>query len=229
MAHIHGTTHADAFFGMGYAQAEDYFWQLEDTCIQSLGRYSEVWGEAGLRSDILNRSFEVVRRSQDDFAKLSAQHQDMASAFAEGINRYLQLHPEEKPCLITHFEPWYVLAMDRHMLLHFIYRQAHIGRPGNRSGDEVASVEQPRVDFSTEGISKGVLNSWDLQPEPAAHFSDAVQAAIGSNAWAISGRKTKSGKPMLVRLSVVMVTMRFWQLRSQACSAWTERIRAGVW
>ena len=48
VAHVHGKTHADAFFGMGYAHAEDYFWQLEDTCIQSVGRYAEVVGEVGL-------------------------------------------------------------------------------------------------------------------------------------------------------------------------------------
>src|SRR4029450_8812927 len=64
VAHIHGKTHADTFFGMGYVQAEDYFWQLEDTCIRSLGRYAEVAGDPGLSSDILNRSFEIVRRSQ---------------------------------------------------------------------------------------------------------------------------------------------------------------------
>ena len=93
VAHIHGKTHADTFFGMGYAQAEDYFWQLEDTCIRSLGRYSEVVGEPGIRSDILNRSFEVVKRSQEDFAKLKPEHQGMAAAFVDGINHFLQTHP----------------------------------------------------------------------------------------------------------------------------------------
>ena len=62
VAHVHGKSHADAVFGMGYAQAEDHFWQLEDTCLRSLGRYAEVAGEAELSTDILNRSFEIVRR-----------------------------------------------------------------------------------------------------------------------------------------------------------------------
>src|SRR5260370_23577994 len=46
VAHVHGKSNADAAFGMGYAQAEDDFWQLEDTCLRSIGRYAEVAGEA---------------------------------------------------------------------------------------------------------------------------------------------------------------------------------------
>ncbi|MEQ9410104.1 MAG: penicillin acylase family protein [Fuerstiella sp.] len=192
VAHIHGTSHADAFFGMGYAQAEDYFWQLEDTCIQALGRYAEIMGEDGIRSDIQNRSFEIPRRSREDFGKLSPEHQDMATAFAEGVNRYLQTHPEEKPRLITHFEPWYVMAMDRHMLLHFIYRQAHIGKPQNRSKDEIAGIDR-----EPEAADDNVVFAWDVAEPPDSAFSEAVRAAIGSNAWAISGTKTRSGRPML--------------------------------
>ncbi len=194
VAHIHGRTHADAFFGMGYVQAEDYFWQLEDTCIQSIGRYAEVRGDEGLRSDILNRSFEIARRSQEDFQKLIPAHREMATAYVDGINRYLATHPEEEPRLITKFEPWHVMAMDRHMLLHFIYRQAHVGRPGIRSGDAIARANEKRPGIDSAAAN---LNAWDVPEAPESDFSSAVREAIGSNAWAISGSKTKSGAAML--------------------------------
>ncbi|MEO1980346.1 MAG: penicillin acylase family protein [Fuerstiella sp.] len=218
VAHIHGRTHADAFFGMGYAQAEDYFWQLEDTCIRSLGRYSEVVGEDGIRSDILNRSFEIVRRSREDFSKLPQNHQEMASAYAAGINRYLETHPDEKPRLINHFEPWFAVAMDRHMILDFIYRQSHVGKPRNRRSDEVAGRSDridamakyrqysdgdahldpvPGVRTASPALAGDFINSWDVPEKPATGFDDAVRAAIGSNAWAISGSKTESGATML--------------------------------
>ena len=32
--------------------------------------------------------------------------QDLCDAFAAGINYYLYTHPEVKPELLTHFEPW---------------------------------------------------------------------------------------------------------------------------
>ena len=193
VAHVHGKSHADAAFGMGYAQAEDHFWQLEDTCLRSLGRYAEVGGDSELSSDILNRSFEIVRRSQEDFPRLTPELQGMATAYAEGINRYLTTHPETKPRRLTHFEPWYALAMDRHMILYFVYGAAHVRRPSSRPVGEFAGSAMP---IMPSGPALA-LASWDV-PEPAVSpFSADVRAAIGSNAWAISGKKTASGRAML--------------------------------
>jgi len=191
VAHIHGYTHANAFFGMGYAQAEDYFWQLEDTCIRSLGRYAEVAGDTGISSDILNRSFEIVRRSREDFQQLTPDQQEMAAAYSDGINRYLATHPDTKPRLLLHFEPWYALAMDRHMILDFIYRSAHVKRPGSRGEDDVARRG------ATDQTTSLAANSWDVPIEPLTGFAAEIHQAIGSNAWAISGTKTASGAAML--------------------------------
>lgn len=186
VAHIHGRTHADAFFGMGYVQAEDYFWQLEDTCIQSLGRYAEVNGEEGLASDILNRSFEIVPRARADFQKMKPAYQKMATAFADGINHYLKTHPQETPRLIRRFEPWHVLAMDRFVILNFVYGQIHVGKPKPRSGDDVAVL-----------LDAGQWPAWQYAPPVSTGFDHEVREAIGSNAWAIAGSKTASGRPML--------------------------------
>ena len=191
VAHVHGKTHNDAFFGMGYAQAEDYFWQLEDTCIRSLGRYAEVAGDAGISSDLLNRSFEIVRRSQEDLPKLRPEQQAMAIAYVDGINRYLATHPETKPRLLKHFEPWYVLTMDRHMLLDFVYRRAHVKRPQDRRSEDVARSGKTGLPTRSE------FHSWDLPPPQPSGFAAEVESAIGSNAWAISGSKTASGSAML--------------------------------
>ena len=49
VAHLFGDTDESTLFGAGYAQAEDYFWQLEDTTIQAVGRYAEVRGKDGLK------------------------------------------------------------------------------------------------------------------------------------------------------------------------------------
>jgi acyl-homoserine lactone acylase PvdQ len=68
--HIFGEDDESTIFGFGYAQAEDFFWQVEDAYILALGRYSEVHGPQGLNSDLLNHAFEIVPRSQRDFAAL---------------------------------------------------------------------------------------------------------------------------------------------------------------
>lgn len=175
--HIVGPTDASVVFGMGYAQAEDYFWQLEDTTIRALGRYAEVVGESGLSSDLLNRAFEVVPRSKADFEKLASEHQQLARAYAHGINWYLKHHPETPRRLIQQFEPWMALAIDRHLLLDFAYGATHAGRP--QPLFQSTATEQPLSDR--------------ISP-----FEAAAQAAIGSNAWAIGPTKTASGKAMLL-------------------------------
>ncbi len=69
--HIDGPTDASVAFGFAYAQAEDYFWQVEDTYVASVGRYAELYGEKGLEKDLLNHAFEIARSAQADFAQLS--------------------------------------------------------------------------------------------------------------------------------------------------------------
>lgn len=120
--HIFGEDDESVTFGFGYAQAEDYFWQVEDVYILALGRYAEVHGPRGLNSDLLNRCFEIVPRSRQDFATLDPASQQLYAAFVEGINYYLATHPEVRPRLIERFEPWHVLAYCRHVALEMTFR-----------------------------------------------------------------------------------------------------------
>lgn len=52
--------------------------------------------------------------------------QQMATAFTLGLNYYLAKHPETKPRLITHFEPWQVLAFGRHIMLELCFRYTRL-------------------------------------------------------------------------------------------------------
>ncbi len=124
--HINGQDDESTLFGFAYAQAEDFFWQVEDNYILGLGRYAEVAGEEGLNSDLLNRGFEIVSRSQADFTKLEPKLQRLCAAFAEGLNYYLATHPEEEPRLIERFEPWHVLATGRHLALELAFRYTRL-------------------------------------------------------------------------------------------------------
>ena len=73
--HIDGASDAAAIFGFAYAQAEDYFWQIEDSYILSLGRYAEVHGVRGLNSDLLNRAFEIVPKTKAAYQAVGAELQ----------------------------------------------------------------------------------------------------------------------------------------------------------
>jgi acyl-homoserine-lactone acylase len=127
--HIYGPTDASTSFGLAYAQAEDYFWQIEDTYLQSLGRYAEVVGPSGLGSDVLIRMYEVPTRSKADFEQLDPELKAIGAAYAAGLNYFLEKHPQVKPRLIKHFEPWHVVAFDRFTLLSFMYSKSHAQKP----------------------------------------------------------------------------------------------------
>ncbi len=168
MPHIDGPNDEAVLFGYGYAQAEDYFWQLEDSYALGLGRYSELYGKQFLAKDKRNRAFEIPQRSKVDFEKLDPEPKRAGTAFIMGINYYLDTHPNVKPRLLERMEPWYLLAFGRAATLELLGGHLHV------STDEVPS-DYPRKKLEEE-----------------------IEEARGSNAWAISGKKTRSGKAMLL-------------------------------
>jgi acyl-homoserine-lactone acylase len=153
--HIHGQTDRHVMFGYAYAQAEDFFWQIEDTYILSLGRYSEVHGHQGLNSDLLNRAFEVVPKSRAAYRELEPEYQAMCGAFALGLNYYLATHPETKPRLITHFEPWHVLAYGRQVLLELCFRYTRLSH-------NYLPRTHPMITYATGS------NGWAIAPKRTA-------------------------------------------------------------
>src|SRR5258708_10701429 len=65
--HVYCKTDPDCAFGYVYAQAEDFFWQVEDNFLRSAGRAAEAYGEAELKEDKLNRLLEIPRRGQEQY------------------------------------------------------------------------------------------------------------------------------------------------------------------
>src|SRR3990172_5945866 len=126
--HVDGPTEGSVVFGFAYAKAEDYFWQIEDTYLQCIGRYAEVVGEPGLDSDLLNHNFGIAAGSQADFQGLEAKLKSICEAYTAGLNYYPAPHPETKPRLIARFEPWHVLAYERHMMLLRLFGRSHAPR-----------------------------------------------------------------------------------------------------
>jgi len=168
MPHIDGPTDRAVLFGFGYCQAEDYFWQIEDSYAMGLGRYCELYGKQFIAKDMRNRAFEIPQRSKEDFEKLAPQARELGEAFAAGINYFLATHPAVKPRLLTRVEPWHILAFGRAATLELLGGHLH------------APSDKIPANFDDEKIEK------------------EVRQATGSNAWAIAGSKTRSGKPMLL-------------------------------
>ena len=186
--HVYGPTDYSVMFGFIYAQAEDNFWQIEDSYIQAIGRSAEVNGERGLDSDILNRQLEVVKISQAEYQKLSPQVQGFCQATADGLNYFLAKNPNVKPRLITKFEPWQVIAFRRFAEYQlFIYKKEKLSAKEQR---------EAIVEVKANGMIGSLPAHTPAQLEEIAQaLTDSSQ--IGSNTWAITPQRSASGHALL--------------------------------
>jgi acyl-homoserine-lactone acylase len=110
IAHIHGKTDADAVFGAIYAQAEDDFNRVETNYLNSLGRLAEAEGEAKIWQDLRQKLFIDPVELKKLYGESPAWLQKLMNAWADGLNFYLYKHPDVKPRVIQHFEPWMALS-----------------------------------------------------------------------------------------------------------------------
>ena len=110
IAHVHGKTDADAVFGMIYAQAEDDFNRVETNYIVNLGRLAEVEGETAIWQDLRQRLYVDEAGLKADYAASPDWLKKLMDAWADGLNYFLATHPQVKPRLITHFQPWMTMS-----------------------------------------------------------------------------------------------------------------------
>ena len=142
IAHVYGKTDADAVFGTEYAQAEDDFNRIETNYLNSLGRLAEAEGEPALFTDLRQRLFIDPDSLRAEYRASPPWLKRLMDAFADGLNYFLYKHPEVKPRVITHFEPWMALSFTEGSIGGDIERinprdlQALYGSgPGTRNGD----------------------------------------------------------------------------------------------
>ena len=97
IAHVHGTSDADAVFGMIYAQAEDDFPRIEANYLTALGRTAEAEGEKAIWQDLRARLYVSEPELKAWYAKSPSNMQALMNAWADGLNYFLATHPERPP------------------------------------------------------------------------------------------------------------------------------------
>jgi acyl-homoserine-lactone acylase len=110
IAHVFGKSDADAVFGMIYAQSEDDFNRVETNYLNSMGRLAEAEGEGKIYQDLRMKLFIDPEELKKEYAASPEWLRKLMDAFADGANFYLATHPEVKPRVIHHFEPWMALS-----------------------------------------------------------------------------------------------------------------------
>jgi acyl-homoserine lactone acylase PvdQ len=188
--HVYGPTDVSCVFGFVYAQAEDYFWQIEDSYLRALGHAAEVHGEKSLPDDLVNRALEITKLSKAEYDRSTPKTKAICGAVADALNYYLAVNPQVKPRLITRFEPWHTLAFRRYVLYQsFIYNKS-----GLKAEDIVSAVQE------VKGDKAGAIDfPAGLRAELVAGESERqlLSEHVGSNMWAIRPEKSASGKALM--------------------------------
>src|SRR5262249_19104596 len=151
-----GKTDADAVFGMIYAQAEDDFNRVETNFINSQGRLAEAEGERAIWRDLRMKIFIDPAAMKFQYEASPPWLKALMNAWADGLNFYLTKHPEVKPRVITHFEPWMALTFSEGSIggdiesINLTQLQAFYGRAPEQIGgdaipanDELESEDEP--------------------------------------------------------------------------------------
>ncbi len=110
IAHVRGSTDAEAVFGMIYAQAEDDFNRVETNYLTALGRSAEAEGESAIYADLRQKLFVDPADLRKRYGASPQWLRLLMNAWADGLNYYLYLHPEVTPRVIRKFEPWMALS-----------------------------------------------------------------------------------------------------------------------
>lgn len=172
IAHIRGKTDADAVFGMAYAQAEDDFNRVETNFMTSLGRTAEAEGEKAIWADLRQKLFIDPVVLKADYAKSPAWLKALMNGWADGLNFYLATHPDVKPKVIKHFEPWMALSFSE----------------GSIGGDiERVALTQLETFYGQRQLAMTADEKGLLFKEPK-----------GSNGFAIAPKNTLEGHALLL-------------------------------
>jgi penicillin G amidase len=179
--HIEGATWQDVIFLQGYATAQDRMWQMDALRRLAAGELSEVVGKAALESDQEARRLRLAQIADDSERTLPEADRAVLAAYARGVNYYLETHRGRLPLEFTllNYEPrpWRIrdsilAGLQMYRTLTTSWREEieklHMRERGDRAMVDYLFPARTGVD-----------------PQP------------GSNAWAISGERSATGKPIL--------------------------------
>lgn len=93
--HIFGKTDADTAYGLAYAHSEDDFATLQQVIAMTRGRTGAMLGADGAKMDYILGFLKARETVDRDYDKIPADVRAMLEAYAAGLNRFADRHPEE--------------------------------------------------------------------------------------------------------------------------------------
>jgi penicillin amidase len=193
----------DAMFGLGYATAQDRLFQMDLIRRSALGRLSEIAGPSMLASDRLMRTIGIHRVVRDVVHCQSATGQAALRAYAAGVNAWIDRGHVPLGCRLLRYrpDPWRpedsvaILRLLGWSLSDFHGYELVAALLRTLIGDEwTDAIFAGRTPESPLVVREGSLVSGPLRPTSQPRVFPKHGA---SNAWAVAGRRSVTGFPLL--------------------------------
>lgn len=169
--HIRAQTLRAGAYGLAWVMSEDYGARTVLNVLRASGNMARVFGHDSIESDFgAARDRRVVL---ENYARLHQTTRDVYEGFAEGLNRFVELHPADFPPGMVQFTGYDVATLD-------------VGGP---SAGQLRATER-------------LIDSLAARRTPRTRDRDDESRAddnVGSNAWAFAPSRTRSGRAILLR------------------------------
>jgi penicillin amidase len=220
--HIFAENEEDLYRAQGYVTAKHRLWQMEFQTMAAAGRISEIVGPIALELDRMTR-----RKGLGYGAELGQKYLEendpetlrLAEAYAAGVNEYIdQLSPGQVPVeyKILNYRPEQWTVYKSLLLLKYMSdmlvgdRDLEYSNLRKIIGAEMLDKLYPDFPLENDPIIEAT-KIWDFtplsisKPDSIPYPNDILvidplpqpEKGTGSNNWAVSGSKTKSGNPIL--------------------------------
>lgn len=189
--HIKAQTVDDAWFVEGYTTAEDRMFQMDGLRRLAAGELSEIVGPAALESDREARRMRMRRIAEQIYVEMPPHEKSAMEAYARGVNAYIVSHRGRYGVEFTLIgydpRPWSVVdsllcGLQMFRTLTSDWRNKLIKQQMLRVG------EPDKVNF---------LFPYRTGAEFMPGAANESGGHPGSNAWAVSGAHSATGKPLL--------------------------------
>ena len=182
--HIEASSWQDAVFLQGFATAQDRLWQMDGLRRYGAGELAEVFGPGALREDERARSMRMRAIAEAGMQHVTPDQRALFVEYARGVNYFINTHRGNYSlefALPGHsYEPKPWTVVDSLVVGLVMYRQLS--------------------DTAGTDLSRGALIAFASDPTKMRTLFPPVEGGSvspGSNAWAVSGAHTRSGKPLL--------------------------------
>ncbi len=223
--HVFADNNNDAFFVQGYLHAKFRLWQMEFQTRAAAGRLSEIVGPKALDYDRDKRRLGMVYAAENSLKAIEKDPETLAAcnSYTAGVNAYIEsltesTLPVEYKLLGYHPEKWTNLKS----ALFLKYMALELA--GFENDFEMTNAKSVFSSADFDKIYPIVMDSLDpIVPKGTVFSPPAIEVKIpatadslyfdnkdsttiseqkpdkenGSNNWAVSGQKTKSGYPIL--------------------------------